>query len=131
MPRTDQATRPVDRSVGEIGTEMATTASHCKQFTVGVSHGVPSGAADDPGTISAAAATSVSRAIAPPTTHLDHRGQPRLPARAVVIEPAGAMPRPSGASTPVRHDRFIADRRLGVVTSLIASMRSGGPARGR
>jgi hypothetical protein len=48
MPRTDQATLPVDRSIGEIGTEMATTASHREQPTVRVSDRVPCGAADNP-----------------------------------------------------------------------------------
>jgi hypothetical protein len=49
VPRTDQATVAVDRSVREIGTEMPASASHREQLTVRVSYRIPSGTADNPG----------------------------------------------------------------------------------
>ena len=48
MPRTDQATLAVDRSIAEIGTEMSTSASYREQLTVRVSDRVPCGATDNP-----------------------------------------------------------------------------------
>ena len=50
MPRTDQGNPRgrFDRSIGEIGTQTPTTASHREQLTVCVSHCVVSGATDNP-----------------------------------------------------------------------------------
>jgi len=48
MPRTDQATLPVDRAIGEISTEMPTTPCHREELAIRVSYGVPSGTADNP-----------------------------------------------------------------------------------
>jgi hypothetical protein len=121
MPRADQATLAVDRSIGEIGTEMPTSASHREQLTVRVSDRVRSGTADNPGASSAAAPTSVSRAIAPPRVSLVHRSQQRPDRARSAVERAGCDVTTERGIDVVCIDQIrpSPDRRLGVLTPTV------------